>query len=174
MSNLLPILVRNAYLLVFGVPSQHVTLQSKEDGEFAEEIELRRRKWVAAMYRKAARVSTETTALAGRDSRTLAAGLRAEPPSAADSTPVPADTESPTQRRGTPEAPDLDERNDAYAAYKRKCKDAGVKMTEKKLARLANRAWNTRDPVMKWKEGKDRPGDDRRIRRAMEKVPSAS
>jgi len=70
--------------------------------------------------------------------------------------------------------PDLDERKTAYDAYKRKCKDAGVKMTERKLAQLANRAWNTRDPVMKWKQGKDRPGDDRLIRRAMEKVPSAS
>jgi hypothetical protein len=70
-------------------------------------------------------------------------------------------------------AANLDERKSAYDAYKRICKDAGVKMTEKHLARLANPAWNTRDPVMKWKAGKDRPGDDGRIRRALQKVPSA-
>jgi len=71
-------------------------------------------------------------------------------------------------------AVDLDERKDAYAAYKRKCKKAGVKMNEQKLAQLASKGWNTRDPVMKWKEGKDRPGDDALIRRAMQNVPTES
>jgi hypothetical protein len=174
-SNLLLLLVRNAYLLFIGALPQYVTPLSKEGREFADEIELRRRKWMAAVYRKAARVSTENTAKAGRDSRMPATGFRPEAPSTADGTPVPAETELPTQREGTPtEVPDLDERTAAYDAYKRKCKDAGVKMTEQQLARLANRAWNTRDPVMKWKEGKDRPGDNRLIRRAMEKVPPAS
>ena len=89
--------------------------------------------------------------------------------------PAPTETDLPTNRKGClPEAPALDERRAAYDAYKRKCKKAGLKMTEKELARLANPAWNTRDPVTKWKQGKDRPGDDRRIRRAMEKVPPAS
>ena len=89
--------------------------------------------------------------------------------------PAPPETDLPTNGKGClPEAPALDERRAAYDAYKRKCKKAGLKMTEKELARLANPAWNTRDPVMKWKEGKDRSGDDRLIRRAMEKVPPAS
>jgi len=174
-SVLLLLLVRNVYLQVFGVPPQRVVSLSKEGCEFAEEIELRRRKLMAAVYRKAARVSTENTAKTGRNSRMPVTSYGPEAPSTADGTPVPAETELPTQRKGTPtEVPDLDERKTAYDAYKRKCKDAGVKMTERKLAQLANRAWNTRDPVMKWKQGKDRPGDDRLIRRAMEKVPSAS
>ena len=37
------------------------------------------------------------------------------------------------------------------------------------LAKLVNRRWNTRDPIMKWKAGLDRPGDDDRIRRAIQK-----
>jgi hypothetical protein len=88
---------------------------------------------------------------------------------------VPAETGLPTQKKETPtEVPDLDERKAAYNAYKLKYAKAGVKITEKKLARLANPAWNTRDPVMKWKAGKDQPDDDRRIRAAMVNVPPPS
>lgn len=99
-------------------------------------------------------------------------GASASPESNIDQ--VSAETELPSQRKGTPsQAPDLKERKAAYDAYKRKCKDAGVKMTEKKLAR-ANPSWNTRDPVVKWKEGKDRPADDRLIRRGMGNLPPAN
>ena len=78
------------------------------------------------------------------------------------------------ERPAAPSEPDLDGRKTAYAQYKRACKDAGVKMTEEKLAKLANRRWNTRDPIMKWKSGKDRPGDDERIRSAIGKGPPAA
>jgi len=48
-------------------------------------------------------------------------------------------------------------------------------MTEEILAKLVpNRRWNTRDPIMKWKLGKDRPGDDEQIRSAMRKGPPPS
>jgi hypothetical protein len=68
-------------------------------------------------------------------------------------------------------APDLWERKAAYEDYKRACKAKGVRMSEVKLARLARSTWHTRDPVMKWKAGKDRPGDDDRIRQAMRRGP---
>jgi len=69
--------------------------------------------------------------------------------------------------------PDLGGRKAAYDQYKRACEDAGVKMTEKKLAKLAHPRWNTRDPIVKWKSGKDRPGDDERIRGVISKGPPA-
>jgi hypothetical protein len=83
-------------------------------------------------------------------------------------------TETEHERVAAVSEPDPDGRKTAYDQYKRACRDAGVTMTEEKLAKLANRRWNTRDPIMKWKSGKDRPGDDERIRKVIAKGPPAS
>jgi len=89
-------------------------------------------------------------------------------PTSGSTNPEVAESTARTAARKT----DLDDRDAAYAQYKRTCMETGVKMTEEKLAKLVpNRKWNTRDPIMKWKLGKDRPGDDEQIRSAMRKGP---
>jgi hypothetical protein len=66
---------------------------------------------------------------------------------------------------------DVDERASIYDDYKKACRAVHVKMTETKLANQANPKWSTRDPVAKWKQLKDRPGDDALIRAAIRKGP---
>jgi len=78
-----------------------------------------------------------------------------------------------TALRGPAEqtAPPQLERKEAIAAYKRECKAAGLKIADQDIARAACSTWNTRDPVVKWKAGKERPGDDERIRRVFRDKP---
>jgi hypothetical protein len=66
---------------------------------------------------------------------------------------------------------DTSERKTIYSDYARDCKRASVKMTERILATLVNPNWQTRDPIAKWKQGKDRPGDDAKIRAVIKKGP---
>jgi hypothetical protein len=98
--------------------------------------------------------------------------LRSELPSE-DAQPSPSSTgkEAGHAPDVPPVGPDLEERKRVFAAYKDECKAAGVNLTEGVLAKAAQNSWNTRDPVSKWKQGKDRPGDDDKIRRVLREKP---
>jgi hypothetical protein len=65
----------------------------------------------------------------------------------------------------------LQERRAAVEGYKRECKDAGITVTDKDIAKAANKSWNTRDPIAKWKQGLDRNADDTLIRRVFQNRP---
>ena len=79
---------------------------------------------------------------------------------------------SPTLSSAAADTPvDLVERSNTIDAYKRECKAAGIGVTDEAVAKAARRSWNTRDPVTKWKAGKERPGDDAQIRRVFRDKP---
>jgi hypothetical protein len=87
-------------------------------------------------------------------------------------TGAPSPQQEPVEGPESPKVtPDRDERSTTYLSYVRACKERSVKMTEARLANLANRNWSTRDPVAKWKQLKDRSGDDALIRAAIRKGP---
>lgn len=80
-------------------------------------------------------------------------------------------TSEPAAASTSTKNPDLNERKAVVDHYKSECRAARVKVTDSQIAKAANNRWNTRDPISKWKAGKDRPGDDQRIRRVFRDKP---
>jgi hypothetical protein len=81
-----------------------------------------------------------------------------------------ADAAGPRSREHGQHSPDSNERKNAYAALKLLCRAHGKEMREEILAHEANPNWHTRDPIVRWKQLKDRPGDDGLIRSAMDRL----
>jgi len=113
----------------------------------------------------------------GLTPRPAAAGLIPEDKAAAAGD-VEASGESMSQPRDS--LPDsvvasAAERRAALEAYKRECREAGVKVTNLMIAKAADPNWNDRTPVEKWVKAKDprynTPPVDRKIRAVFRTKP---
>jgi hypothetical protein len=96
-------------------------------------------------------------------------GLVEAPTSSKQSSPSEVTAELPSSSKLVP-SPDAHDRKTLYRLLRSECKTAGVKMDERTLAKRVNPNWNTRDPIAKWKQGKDRRGDDTIIRDKIAKL----
>lgn len=69
--------------------------------------------------------------------------------------------------------PMAEERTALLMAYKRECREHGIKVTDKMIAQVASPKWNERTPVQRWKRNDPRctAGDDAAIRSALKRKP---
>jgi len=133
------------------------------------------------LFAKRARLA-QTVATVSRTEATDQCGE--EPDVQRDRNSEPSSDEAPclhditeSDKQNAKRDPIAQERKDLLLEYKRQCKDQGIYLTDKMIAKAADLNWNDRTPVDRWKRNDRSPvggADDNRIRNVLRDKPHLS